>query len=167
MNKLIVGVLVGIALCIGYAAAGPYLTLDSIKGSIESNDTAMIGQDVDFVALRQNLKDQLNAKMLAKSAATEDDSPMGKAMATMFGPKMVDSMVDSYITPAAISRLLAGQDVKDDSKPSEINVVNSEFDSMSMFSVYIKGKNDAEARVILEREAFTWRVTNIIMPDDA
>jgi hypothetical protein len=70
MKKIIWVAGVILALVVGYVAAGPYLTVSAIKTGIVENDSEKLSENIEFPTLRQNMKEQLNTKMM-KNMATE------------------------------------------------------------------------------------------------
>ena len=61
MKKFILGIIVVIA--VGYILATPYLTVYQMKIAAENQDGEALSEHIDFPVLRQNLKDQLNARL--------------------------------------------------------------------------------------------------------
>ena len=86
--------------------ASPVWTLSRMKAAAESKDADAMASYVDFPALREDLKADLLAQMMAE--AQKDNAPFsGLAMA--IGPAMVNSMVDGFVTPAGMKAMFAAQ----------------------------------------------------------
>lgn len=168
-RKAMKKVLLLAAICIlGYVSAGPFLTLQSIKSSIETRDMESLSDNVDFPALRQNLKDQLNAQL--SSAATNESDDWGSKLAAGFATLFTDKLVDNFVTPAGLSNLLSGEKVVEGAKPESSNLDNM-FENMSFklkshnrFHVLVKGENNETVTISLKREGLVWKLTNIILP---
>ena len=111
----------------GYIATGPFLTLQGIKNGIESADMESLSDNVDFPVLRQNLKDQLNAQL--SSTLTEDSDNWGTKLASGFATLFTDKLVDNFVTPAGLSKLLSGKKINKGEikivRPSIKNGINS------------------------------------------
>ena len=60
MKKTGIGLGIIAFLTIGFIFIGPYLTLHKIKSAAENQDGAALSEHIDFLALRQSLKDQMN-----------------------------------------------------------------------------------------------------------
>ena len=89
--------------------AWPYVTAYRLKAAVRSGDTAALADLIEFPTLRQGLKEQLNAAMLARLAAEPGGdggllAGLGLALAGTF----IDKAVDAYVTPAGVARLVAG-----------------------------------------------------------
>ncbi|MBB3184404.1 hypothetical protein FHR95_001965 [Halomonas fontilapidosi] len=78
------GLIAGIAvfLASGYAIASPYITCYQIKSAAEDKDGEALSRHIDFPALRQNFKDQMNAHM-AKELAKESDNGFGAILGSV------------------------------------------------------------------------------------
>lgn len=174
MKKVVWAVGVILALVLGYVAAGPYLTVSAIKTGIVEQDSEKLSENIEFPTLRQNLKEQFNAAMM-KNAATElKDNPFA-ALAAGLATKMVDGIVDSFVTPSGLAAIMEGK------KPSKTVDIESatpakkdelfkdarfSYDSTSKFSIWVPNDNGKEARFVLQREGLSWKLVNLIVPID-
>jgi len=174
MKKIVwIGVVI-LVLVVGYAAAGPYLTISAIKTGIVEKDSEKLSENIDFPTLRQNIKEHLNAEMM-KSAATElKDNPFA-ALAAGLATKMVDGIVDSFVTPSGLAALMEGKKPSKEgnggnpSPPKKGDLFKNarySYDSTSKFSIWVPNDKGEEARFILKREGLSWKLVNIIIPID-
>ena len=173
MKKIILGIIVVIA--VGYIFAAPYLTVYQMKIAAENHDGEAISEHIDFPALRQNLKDQLNAQLgveLAQEAM--DDNPF-TTLGAAFGGMLVGKMIDVYVTPAGIIELMKGENPDTESTggstekqtPSEpFANVSMSYESFSKFSVTIKQNKELaeEVKFNLRRKGMGWKLTEILLP---
>jgi Protein of unknown function (DUF2939) len=91
-------------LCLGAGFyATPYLTLNSMKNAIESDDSAAIAQHIDFPALRSSAKSEVQA-LLNRQTSTSDNfiKTIGMTIAT----PLVNPLVDGLVTPEGIKLLI-------------------------------------------------------------
>lgn len=178
--KKVIWIFVGILLIISaYAVAGPFLTLNAIKSGIQEKDLEKLSENIDFPLLRQNLKEQINAEMMASLAAESGNDPYG-ALTAGLASQMVDGMVDSFVTPAGLERLVTGEGQPGQAQPASTASAaptnsnwNSDafsnarysFDSTRKFSIFLpeEGGED-ELRILLTRSGLKWRLTNIVVP---
>jgi hypothetical protein len=96
------------ATVIGYAAVGPFITLYRIRTALERQDPEQLSQNIDFPTLRQNLKEQLSALLMKEMAVDMRDNPFG-GLALALGPRLVDGMIDSFVTPSGLASLIEGK----------------------------------------------------------
>ena len=148
-----------LVLVVGYVAAGPYFTVSAIKTGIVEQDSEKLSENIDFPTLRQNLKDQLNAAMM-KNAATElQDDPFA-ALAAGLATKVVDGIVDSFVTPSGLAAIMEGNEPSkspesssggDSSPPNKDDLFKNarfSYDSMSKFSIWVPNGKGEETRFV-------------------
>jgi len=173
--KKIIGFVVLFAIAIaGYAAAGPFITLHQIKSGVEKQDSEKLSEHIDFATLRTNLKEQLNALVMKQATSELKDNPFA-ALAMGFASKLVEGMVDSFVTPSGLANLMEGkkpQRGQESEQPAGSSTQKREpfkdarytYDSSSKFSVWVKDENGEEIRFVLARDGLSWKLSNIIVP---
>ncbi|ABC78003.1 DUF2939 domain-containing protein [Syntrophus aciditrophicus] len=159
----------------GYVAAGPFLTAYSIRTALVEQDSEKLSDNIDFPALRQNVKDQFRAIMMKKASTELQDNPFA-AIATGFAAKMADGVVDTVITPSGLASLMekktskSGHESESDSTSSKkedlFKNARYSYDSFSKFSVWVPNDKGEELRFVLKREGFSWKLVNIVIPVD-
>lgn len=158
---------------VGYVAIGPFVTIHEIKTGIENQDSEKLASNIDFPALRENLKEQFNAYMMKQAATELQGNPFG-ALGMAIGEKIVDSMVDASVTPSGLSNLAAGR------KPLQVNgrspspssgqgfelFKNAQYnyDGLSKFSARVIAESSGQVRFVFTRDGLSWKLTNIIVP---
>ena len=60
MKKVLISLLLFFIFVLTFLGVGPFLTLYSLKESIEEKDSTKLSQNIYFPELRANLKDQIN-----------------------------------------------------------------------------------------------------------
>ncbi len=179
MSKKTIIVIGGLAVIaiVAYLYALPYLAINNMRDAIESNDADTLSDYVDFPALRQDLKDQINI-VVAKSVGQElEGNPFATLGATFVG-MFVDKMVDSFVTPAGLSNLMQGKsNVQKKENTSSENTENIQpkeelfkdaefgYDSTSKFVVSITDKEKKDPiKFIFRRNGLDWKLTSIKIP---
>jgi hypothetical protein len=163
---------------VGYLGAGPFLTLNSIKNAVETSDSVQLSEDIDFPAVRQNIKEQFSTAMTSKAESELSDNSFA-ALAVAFSDKLVEGILDTFVTPTGITSLLSGENPLSKKADSQTKNERSQqqladlwensrfsYESTDRFSIWVKGENGAEVRVVLKRDGLKWRVTNIVLPDN-
>lgn len=170
----------GITLAIfaGYVAAGPFLTIYQIKAGITEQDAEKLADNIDFPALRQNMKDQMNIAMVKNAATEQKDNPYA-ILAAGFASKFVDGMVDALITPSGLASIMSGkkqsqqnQDngnnkTTDTASPKKDDLFKNarySYDSLSKFSIWIPDNEGGEIRFVLKRNGISWKLVNLTVP---
>lgn len=172
-GKLALGVAAG--LFAAYMFAAPYITVYQIKSAAENNDATTLSEYIDFPSLRQSYKGQITA-MLEKDMAEKKNNPIAKADAAL-GGRMVEQMVDAYVTPARIVELITREKPETESSQSSIqsssNAISSNrkafadaslsYESLDKFVINIEYEGVNIEDWILRRQGlFGWKITNIV-----
>lgn len=171
--KKVVGI-VGLilALIVGYAAAGPYLTVEAIKQGIVEEDSQKLSDNIEFVTLRKNVKKQLNDSIKNFVADDPEENPFA-AMAASLASRYVDTVVISIVSPAGLAALMEGRQPPAMNKGQNMAPPNKEnlfkygkysYDSISSFTVSVPNEEGSDARFILHRNGLSWRLVNLIVP---
>ncbi len=171
-KAILIGVVI-MALIVGYIAAGPYLTVTAIQASIAENDSEKLSKNIEFPVLRQNLKEQLNSALM-KNTATEVNNNPFTVLTTGLATKMIDGIVDSFVTPSGLATLMSGGkpsnfDSENASLPEKDDLFkNSRFsyDSTNKFSIWVPDNMGREIRFVLHRGGFSWKLANLVIPID-
>ena len=172
------GWIIGIAviLFIGYVAATPYITVSHIKTAIVEQDSEKLSENVDFPIFRQNLKKQFNTAMMKNVGAELQNNPFA-AIAAGFATNVVDGVVDSFITPSGLAMLMEGKKPSLSrsrrNRASNTDQANRDdvfkdarysYDSLDRFSIYVPTDTGEEIRFILQRDGFSWKMVDMIVP---
>lgn len=107
LKKITIAATVAV-LALGAATwASPYYALHQMKTAVAGRDAAALAGQVDFPALRSNVKDQLAATMSHSiSAVAGADNPFA-AMGAALGNAMLGKMVDAMVSPAGVEALVS------------------------------------------------------------
>ena len=164
-------------ICAGaYVYATPYITLWNMRSAFVNKDAKAFCSYIDFPVFRENFKAELNAKMMSEMTKNKElqDNPFA-GLGLMMAPAIINNMVDAFVSPAAIERLMneptpSGEDAGKPSSPFKGFGENSDMDvstgyeSFSEFTVDTVSKtNPAQGvKIVLERRGlFSWQLVNI------
>lgn len=153
-----------------YLVGSPYLTVYQMKSAAEKRDGAALSEFIEFPSVRQSLKDQLNAHLADEMAADPEmaDNPFS-AIGSALAGTLAEKMVDAYVTPAGITRLMAGSSLssKGDSSSYGTNPLadaSMGYQSLDKFAVTVKDDDGENIDFILRRRGIGWKLTDIIVP---
>ena len=137
----------------------PVMTIQKIGEGIAKGDKYTLQEAIDFEKLRANMKSQLKSSLAKEEFAS--DNPFG-AVAAAFATKLIDGMVDAFITPDTLI-------VKDEKKRRQAQetlqsaqIVQRDLDRAKVRIVDDEG---AEYYGILERYGLRYRLTDVIIPE--
>jgi hypothetical protein len=94
----------------------PYYAFWRFTQALKAGDQQRVERMVDFRSVRESLKKQLRAKLAETRAKDAKPAEQPKAetpllaLSDQFAPRLIDTLVDAYVTPAGLAALLA--DVK-------------------------------------------------------
>lgn len=162
-------------LLLAYAVAAPYIVVYQIRDAVQAHDGEELSEHVDFDSLRQSFKDQLNLMLIeqTKSANPSDDG--FAVLGTALAGAMIDKVVDVYITPAALSSMLKGDNPLPSAKGARSTAPvhkpfagsSMSYSSFSKFVVRSNNDNGDEVSFIFRRRGIDWKLCEILLPLDA
>jgi hypothetical protein len=175
MKKVILIISLLLVSAMAYLAAGPFLTLRAIGSGLVEQDSDVLAATINFPALRQNFKQQINTQMMNKAASGLKDNPLN-VLARGVATHMTDRLVDSLVTPAGLIGIIEGKNRMENALISpEEQAARKEklfknarmgYDSINRFSVWVRNERGGEVRLILARDGLSWQLVNLIAPLD-
>ena len=179
MSGLKAGMVLIVVVVLVYLVGGPYWAAYQIKEAAESRDGEKLSGYVEFVPLRQSIKDQLNA-MLLDGLGEQDNQTLagiGASIGLAFGGVVVDKMVDAYVTPAGLTQIMQGETLENDrsgqrtESESESDArepfkdADFSYESFSKFSITVPNENgEGQTKFILRRVGLGWKLTEVLLP---
>ena len=174
MKKILISLLLFFVLVSTFLGLGPFLTLYSIKESIEEKDSSKLSQNIYFPELRSNLKNQINLSLSDRINKKLNDNPL-RFLAEGLADIVVDETLDVFLTPDGLGRLIDGEDPssiirnnkKLDTEDDGIEVLESiefKYQSMNRFIVLIETVNKKQIILHLDRFGIKWKLVNVILP---
>jgi len=174
MKKILISLLLFFVLVSTFLGLGPFLTLYSIKESIEEKDSSKLSQNIYFPELRSNLKNQINLSLSDRINKKLNDNPL-RFLAEGLADIVVDETLDVFLTPDGLGRLIDGEDPssiirnnkKLDTEDDGIEVLESiefKYQSLNRFIVLIETVNKKQIILHLDRFGIKWKLVNVILP---
>ncbi len=114
-KSLIVGVAVGaVALFVLAWAAAPVLAAQALIRAAKAGDARKIEKLVDFPSLRESLKSELNAELVARMSRDPrvTDSGLG-GLGMMLAPMILSGAVDAVVTPEVVAHMVTTAEAPD------------------------------------------------------
>ena len=92
----------------------PYYSFWRFTGALRAGDRNRLERMVDFNSLRKSVKHELRAK-LASSPPSQPQEPKNdgllSGLSADFGPRLIDTLVDAYVTPEGLAAFLVNPPV--------------------------------------------------------
>lgn len=110
MNKKLLATAVAVAVIGAVTSyASPYWTIYQMRTAIEKRDPEKFSRYVDYPALRESLKAQLLLSLKDKLGTPDAKENPFAGLGQMIGLAMVNTVVDTMVTPAGVMALMAGE----------------------------------------------------------
>jgi hypothetical protein len=165
-------IVVILAMLIAANFLSPFVFLRSLSEAARRGDRDVIAFDVDFPAVRDNLKSQLG-EYLARKAVSESSrkrNPFTK-FAMQLLPAVGNQVIDAVVTPDGIATILRRHVQQSGDSPIRPSLWRGEFSWLDLDHVrgmYANTRHPGEVFAItLERRGiFGWQVVGIRLPLD-
>lgn len=170
MIRWLIGVL--LLLAVVYFAAAPYLTAYRMKTAADDGDSAAVSRHVDFEAVRDSLRIQLQGRVGEEVEARAGDNPLAAAVGGVLGRAAVDRSIDAYVTPDGVAALMRGEDPSPGGPIGGVMAerledveVSAGYRGVSSFAIVLADPaSGREADFILTRRGLGWKLTAIQLP---
>ncbi len=116
----------GLALFVGVYLGSPLLAANALRDATQSGNADRLQRLVDFPAVRESLKGQLNALIMESMRDDPElrDNPFA-GFAAVLAPAIVNQAVDGYVTPDGLARMMQAEPPAQAVGPSEAPVAPS------------------------------------------
>lgn len=100
-------ILLGIIILIfAFYTASPFLAYDDLMRAMESGDAGALQERIDFPELRQSMKEEIRTNYMKRLTEDGQSNILVKGVALVFGPALINGLVDSIVTPSGMSDLI-------------------------------------------------------------
>lgn len=182
MNRklVLVGIGVAVLLVTGYLAS-PYWAIRQMQSAANGGEGDRLSAYVDFPAVRESVKTQVQAALVRKAAEEGKDNPFA-ALGMMLVSGMANAMVDNLITaeglagmiragkaekPAMAAQGPAGRTPEPESSKAQEPVVRRHYEGLGYFHVDMSepGKEAPALSLVLKRDGlFSWKLVAVRLP---
>lgn len=177
MKRTGIALLALVSLAVGLYLISPYPALSGIEQGIAHRDADQLSAHTDFPKLRQNLKEQVSARLMKDTLSDAGQDNMLGALGMALASKFIKGMIDAFVTPSGMASLMqgnieqagdSGRGTEHDPERSEKLFAHAEhrFDSLNQYSVWVTNEQGGRVRLVLTRSGLTWRLSNIVLPLD-
>ncbi len=171
MKKWLIAALAAVLIAgAGWYFASPALAMSGLRDAAMAGDKDELKERIDFPAVKESLKSQVKARMMAE-AAKQKDNPMA-GLGAMFAMAMIDPLIDGLISPDAIKAMVErGKLGKPDAEAQEPKpepkwaIERSGLDTFRAVPESQDGK--PSPKLVFKRDGLSWRLVDIEIPEDA
>lgn len=94
----------------------PFLTVNNLVAAAQAGDEAALERMVDFPALRDSMKDELTARLMAEADPQLRDSALG-GLGMMLAPMVVSGAVDALVNAPTVASMVRTAETPDPTDP--------------------------------------------------
>lgn len=175
-RKLIAGVAAGAVALFALAwAAAPVLTAQALIRAARTGDVGKIERLVDFPVLRESLKTELHAEVVARMRRDPRVAESGLGgLGMMLAPMLVSGAVDVLVTPEVVADMVRTAEAPDPTRPADPDPADAAdgedihqawgYRSLNAFAVTLTDRDRPDDRLalILERRGlFEWKLAAV------
>ena len=174
-NKLKGGLALATLAASGWFYYTPYLAVHAMQEAAQERDSTKLAGYVDFPVVKENLKADLNGRMLQKLQG----QPFA-AVGAAFAGALVNGMVDVIVSPRGLAMMMQGEkplaaataentDAGTQEQAGEADKVETRmgYDGLGQFTVrvYRRDQPDQIIHLVLQRrQLVSWQLTEIRLP---
>ena len=145
-------------------------SLHGLEAGVRERDVVKLEKYIDWPTVREQVRSDLQAFVMMqvfKEAKTEKEgglaSSIGALLAGAVAPAMIDRVVDGFVTPQSLVRLLAE---KPSTSAPNLTFTREGFTDLDEYTLLLgtSGPTHPQIRTILRREGITWRVVRVVFP---
>ncbi|WP_068459955.1 DUF2939 domain-containing protein [Hyphomicrobium sulfonivorans] len=144
----------------------------NLQIALQEKDAARASSHIEWPSLRESLKEMFGALMqeqLRKPSSDNELEQAGEALAATLGPVLVNGMIDTYVNPTGLERLLSDSALADGpagkvKKFDASRVKSYRVVSPTRYEIGIGEAPgpDPEFAIVMELRRLSWMVTGII-----
>ena len=158
------------ALVIAFGASwyflSPAWTLRNMKAAAEANDPDALNAYVDYPALREDMKAEIMARLMAE--AQKDKTGFG-GIGMALGSAMIGPMIDGMISPAGMrAALIAKRNQPPGAKtPPGLAVPDERVIMRRSFSEFlVASKDQPNSGLVFKLHGMSWKLSGVDLPPD-
>ncbi len=189
VKKLIVALGVMVVMLVSAWLASPYWMMYQLKQAYENNQPERISAYIDYDAVKESLKPQMNAQWFGTDLNQGERPSWKKLLGAYMGEPITDAVLDTVVTPKTMILLLQGkqlsqslvshQKLDDSSNVMQANMSHtasedstSELSSTELqyhagyrdlnhFVIHVVHLQGADTQFIFTRDGWNWKMTDI------
>lgn len=166
----------------GYYLASPYLAIQGLRSGFLSRNADQVNQYIDYPSLQSDLKAQLGSMMLRSMQSDPEmaANPFSGFAMAMITP-MVNSMVDTYVTPSGMKSVLEASSTQQSGAIQDQTAQNlierkKEFDKalqktsmgydgLNKFQLTATADDGKKTKLFFNRQGFAeWKLKSVMLP---
>lgn len=165
-SVLLLGIVVAAAAAWFYWS--PRLAAKQLHNAARAGDVEALEELVNFPLVREQLKADLKASLLASVSSKDETNGVGTALAAGLGGLMVDGVINQVVSPSGIAALVRFGSTDSTRVQAEPQLVTTmRYRDASTFVVTARNMNSPASdtvRFIFRRSGLSWRLVRLGLP---
>lgn len=182
-KRIVLAVAIGSAATVGgYYLASPYLAMQGLRSGFLSRNADQVNQYIDYPSLQSDIKAQLGSMMLRNMQSDPEmaANPFSGFAMAMITP-MVNSMVDTYVTPSGMKSVLEASStqqsdaIKDQTAQNlverkkefdkALQKTSIGYDGLNKFQLTATADDGKKTKLVFNRQGFAeWKLKSVLLP---
>lgn len=152
---------------VGWYVGSPYLAMHNLKEAVREGDRDDLAEKVDFPAVRESIKSQAKAVMMAELTKEKDSNPFA-ALGGMLAMAMIDPVVDGIVSPDGLrvmvdkGQIRAKADAEANKAPEVAWAIAHK--GMSRFTAKPEGGDVKAPELVFKRDGVSWKLVDVVLP---
>lgn len=177
-KRIALAVAIGSAAAVGgYYLASPYLAIQGLRSGFLSRNADQVNQYIDYPSLQSDLKAQLGSRILRSMQSDPEMAAIARAAIT----PIVNSMVDTYVTPSGMKSVLEASSTQQSGAIQDQTAQNlverkKEFDKalqktsmgydgLNKFQLTATADDGKKTKLVFNRQGFAeWKLKSVMLP---
>lgn len=146
----------------------PVWTLRAMKNAATADDPNALNSYIDYPALRQSLKQEVNAKLMSEA---QKEKSLLSGLKVAIGSATVGPVIDALVTPEGMSAALRARrtqkDVAGDKPNSLIRLPDHPMIERRGFSEFVlTAKDHPGSSMVFMRSGLSWKLSGVELESD-
>ncbi len=170
MKRIVLGVVALAAVTAGgWYYASPSFAMKGLRDAAVNGDKQELKERVDFPAVRESLKEQIRAVLIAELAKNKDN-PFA-SFGIMMAGAIIDPMIDTVVSPSGMKALVDQGKFKKQDQAEEVSAAQPadwiiERDGINQFRATPERKDNGKGpTLVFRRDGLGWDLVDIEIPE--
>lgn len=168
-KKSLTGIIAAASLAIcGYIFASPWLAAASLRDAAQRHDAAELSDRVDFPALRESIKGNLNEQVFNLLATAEITDKKIIASTMAFFREENNTMIEAMLTPPGLAAMLRGE-IASITPARNVEATGAwqkgaklGYETFDRFAISIPAADGSQRDVLLKRDGIaSWKLAAV------
>jgi hypothetical protein len=149
--------------------ASPLYTLKQMQSAAQANDADRLSAYIDYPTLREDMKSELMAQMLAESQKDGGAfGPLGLAI----GTAMIGPMIDGMVSPAGVRAMFLSKRQEAEKAGNQAPAIPAKvaedpvIERRSLSEFVVRSKSKPDGGMVFRRHGLSWKLSGMDLPAD-